>query len=521
MNICIVGAGPSGICAAKEIKEQNPKHKITIIEKTRNVGGRFSCSYSSLTLVNNPLLIGFSDFLPESALGEMRMWSAEEYSSYLKEYAREHGVLECIQFDRTVKSARYENGKWDIIVVTPDDKEYSLGFDFLVVCSSSSGVGLCPTFSNQDSFRGKIIHSGDIKGPDDFSGLDVVLVGLGETASDLSYLSSQSARSTTVSVRRWPGYFIPRYHDGIPTDLDTSKIYHSLSRSADSGFSSHIIKLKRKLERHYICSSLDKRIQSEADALNNRWERVRHLGPFRRVTTKSCGFLRSYISGKVKLKSDILEVSDKQVHFSDGTSTPADLIVCCTGYKQNYDFLSEEIRQKIPSSNKLYKYMFLPGSEDHLAFIGYIRPAVGTVPPLAELQARLLAHTIRGDISLPPVEEMRISIEEQIKFAQKQFPVDFPRLGHIIDYYSYMHSLAELIGVMPKQLPLLLRNPRAWYKVNFSFLCPGIFRLHGPGAKPGNVTPIIERLPTMPKSILFLEVLSYLPFLLRSLLRRR
>ncbi|MEN5315378.1 flavin-containing monooxygenase [Pseudomonas koreensis] len=517
MNICIIGAGPSGICAAKEIKEQNPTSTITIFEKTDTVGGLFASSYKGLTLVNNPLLVGFSDFLAAETLHDLHMWSAEQYVSYLKRYSEANGITEFIKYNTEVKSANFIGQKWHLTILASDVEE-SHEFDYLVVCCSSNGKANLPLLPNQERFAGNIIHSSEVKDPAELKNKNVVFLGLGETASDLSYYSTEHARSTTVSVRRWPGYFIPRYHDGRPTDIDTSKIYHCLPKTLDASRLAFLFRLKRKLELSAIRSETDRKIQAEIDRLNHHWSATRHLGPFRRTTTKSCNFIRATLKGAACLKPEIIELSDNSVHFSDGSSVVADLIVCCTGYKANYDFLSDELRAKIPSSNALYNYVFLPGHEKNLAFIGFVRPAVGTVPVLAELQSRMLGLFISGDITLPDKEAMYTSIQQQQLSARQQFPVDFPRVGHIVDYYSYLQCLAKIIGVMPRQWPLFFFDTRVWFKVNFSFLCPGMFRLYGPGAKPDLVKPIIKKLPTMPTKILLIESITYLSCRLLSLL---
>ncbi|MFJ3368229.1 flavin-containing monooxygenase [Pseudomonas sp. NPDC086251] len=517
MNIGVIGAGPSGLCAAKEIKEHNPLSTITVLEKSRALGGLFSSAYKGLTMVNNPLLVGFSDFLAEEAVDDLQMWSAEQYVSYLKRYAEANGITELIQYNSLVQSARLIEGKWQVNVLAPTG-ENVLEFDYLVLCCSANGQANLPSLPNQADFSGKIIHSSEVHDPADFANVNVVFLGLGETASDLSYCATAYARSTTVSVRRWPGYFIPRYHDGRPTDIDTSKIYHCLPKTIDSSRLSCLFKLKRKFELSAIRSETDKEIQAQIDRLNSHWPATRHLGPFRRITTKNCSFIRAVLNGSATLKPEIVELSANAVHFSDGTSVPADVIVCCTGYKQNHAFLPQEIRDQVLSPNALYRYIFLPGHEKHLAFIGYVRPAVGAVPVLAELQSRLLALFLNGGMTLPNKEAMHGSIIQQQACARHQFPVDFPRVGHIIDYYSYMHSLAKAIGVMPKQWPLLIFDPRLWFKINFSFLCPGMFRLYGPGAKPGHVKPIIKRLPTMPAIVLLIEAFTYLSCRVLSLL---
>jgi cation diffusion facilitator CzcD-associated flavoprotein CzcO len=64
IKMCIIGAGPSGLCTAKEIQANNPNIDIKVFEKSNNIGGIFANCYQDLTLVNNPFLVSFSDFPP-------------------------------------------------------------------------------------------------------------------------------------------------------------------------------------------------------------------------------------------------------------------------------------------------------------------------------------------------------------------------------------------------------------------------------------------------------------------------
>ena len=100
-------------------------------------------------------------------------------------------------------------------------------------------------------------------------------------------------KSSYVSIRRWPGYFIPRYHDNKPTDLDTSNIYHAISRNIDDSKLSFLTKLKREMEYRNIISTNDKKIQSAIKDFNSSNQSIKYLGPFRRVTVKSCGFIKA------------------------------------------------------------------------------------------------------------------------------------------------------------------------------------------------------------------------------------
>ncbi|NOI26468.1 NAD(P)-binding domain-containing protein [Vibrio mediterranei] len=509
MNIAIIGAGPSGICAGKELLQGNPDAIITIFEAESTLGGTFSRSYDNLTLVNNPMMINFSDFTADETLPDLKMWTAKEYTQYLKRYVKINNLEKLIHFNSRVIKASLTDNRWHLIVNYNGTKSH-LEFDYLVVCAGSNTLPAFPQFSGQEKFKGDLVHSSSIKKPEEFKGRNVLFIGLGETGSDLSELISEYALGANLSIRRWPGYLIPRYHDGKPTDLDTSKLYHSLPSRIDSSRLACLLRLKRKLEKGRLKNPTDRKIQCRADKLNSQFKEIRALGPFRRASTKNCSFIHAELNGKVILRPAVTRLDEDKAYFTDGSSCKVDTVIACTGYRQSFPFFDEALQDELVSSNSLYNYMFPPTLASKVAFIGYVRPAIGTVPVLAEMQSRLLAMVLNRQLSLPPLDKMHSAIAIQQKTAREQFPVDFERLGHLVDYYGLLKSLADQIGVIPNQRILLLKAPKVWWKVNFSFLSPAMFRLHGPGNTYHQSCKTIKKLPTMPLYVLAIEGITWL-----------
>jgi len=54
MRIAIIGAGPSGLCAAKEIRQSNPAANVTVFESESRLGGTFARCHAHLTMATIP-----------------------------------------------------------------------------------------------------------------------------------------------------------------------------------------------------------------------------------------------------------------------------------------------------------------------------------------------------------------------------------------------------------------------------------------------------------------------------------
>ena len=503
MKILVVGAGPSGLCTAKELLEFD--HDVTVVEGSQTVGGVFAHSYKGLRLVNNNMLIAFSSYFEGLTPSDLTMWDAEKYVDYLVRYAKEFDVYSRIQFSTKAVKIERDGSEWMVKL----DKEGEISqkqYDYVVVCTGVHSTPDQPMLPKQEQFKGKLIHGDEVKNPEEFRDKNIILVGAGEYGSDLSYLIGKNAKSLTVSVRRWPGYVIPRYHDDKTTDLDTSRLHHSLPKDLLFSKFRPLLELKQKIEFNLIKSPKDQAIQKEADRLNMACS---DASVFQRITSKTESLVKATLELGVKLKPQIVEVKEHSVLFSDGSEVECDYIICCTGYKSTFPFIDKDLQAKAQNIRGMAHYM-LPLNEEGIAFVGFIRPGVGSIPPMAEMQARYLAMQISGIKDKPDIARMKRIVNIQEERDLRTFPYDAERLTGLTSYLDFMSTLAKEIGCSPKLLPMALTSPKLFFKVMCAFLCTAQFRLHGPGADKKEASRIIKSLPTVSGKILAIEWFLYL-----------
>jgi dimethylaniline monooxygenase (N-oxide forming) len=107
------------------------------------------------------------------------------------------------------------------------------------------------------------------------------------------------------------------------------------------------------------------------------------------------------------------------VHFANGeVFENVDEIVCATGYKTTFKTLLDEAYDPKTfdlGGNGLFWHTFHPDSWEDIAVVGFIRPTFGSLPPIAELQARWVAKVWSGQKSLPSSEEMRHEIAKHVE----------------------------------------------------------------------------------------------------------
>jgi hypothetical protein len=112
---------------------------------------------------------------------------------------------------------------------------------------------------------------------------------------------------------------------------------------------------------------------------------------------------------------------------------------------------------------KWFKYIFC-NETPSLAFVGFARPLIGSIPGLAELQSRYVAKVFSGACRLPGPAERRAITERDARFWDQQFRDTSLRIGGLVDHFVYADQLARLIGCRPNFAKLFFSSPRRWWQ---------------------------------------------------------
>jgi dimethylaniline monooxygenase (N-oxide forming) len=213
-------------------------------------------------------------------------------------------------------------------------------------------------------------------------------------------------------------------------------------------------------------------------------------GPAEQFATKSENFIYSLVEGACHAKPAVTSFTARGVRFSDGTEFDADFVVFCTGYRSSFPFLETDVAD----SRALFKHCFDVATGPTLGLIGLVRPGIGSIPSISEMQARWFALLCSGRLSLPDEESMQREAESDGERHRKQFPNHSDRLPHLVDYTSYMDELASRIDCKPRFRELMLR-PRTARAVFTGPFSSHQYRLRGPHAKPDVVDSVYRSFP--------------------------
>jgi cation diffusion facilitator CzcD-associated flavoprotein CzcO len=417
----VIGAGISGLTAGKMLKDYGVPY--TTFESSDRIGGNWafgnpnghSSAYRSLHIDTSRDTLSFKDFPMPAHYPEFPHHA--DIKAYLDSYATTFGLLDHIEFQNGVVSARRaEGGGWTIVDQAGDRRD----FDLLVVANGHHWDARLPDFPGD--FTGDVIHSHhyiDPGDPLDLTGKRILVVGIGNSAADITVeLSSKALRNEVTLSTRSSAWIVPKYIAGRPGD--------TLWRT-----SPHLpLSWQRKVVQVFGSAMGANPTLYGLPAPNHKL--------FEAHPTQSVELPLRLGSGDVTPKPNVSRLDGATVHFDDGTSGEFDAIIYATGYNITFPFFEPDLISAPDNRIRLYKRIFKPGFDD-LAFIGFAQ-AVPTLFPFVELQARVLAAYAVGRYALPSVAEM----ERAIDADQQRYTghcTDRARHTQQVDYFHYVHDI--------------------------------------------------------------------------------
>lgn len=412
---CIIGAGISGLAAAKALKDRGIPYDQFELE--RDIGGLWridherSSAYRTLHIISSKYNMELADFPMPEDFPEYGHHS--DILQYFEDYADAFDLRSGITFNTKVERVEPAGeGQWDVTIDTGETRRYG-------AVLSATGHHWNPHYPDlSGAFDGRILHSHDYEEPIDFAGRRVCVVGIGNSACDIAVDLSRVAEHVTLSTRS-SAWIIPKYLLGIPTDQWTSYYMEYLPVWVRRLTLRVLTWLTVGDQERYGVPTPDHEMMQEHPTLNQ--ELLSQVG-----------------HGRIAIKPNIERLEGRAVRFEDGTTEAFDTIIYATGYRISYPFLPDDVFCVDNNEVDLYRYV-VPLELPNLYFLGLIQP-LGAVMPLSEMQAKWVAGLLDGEFALSSEEEMRRSIRQTKERMAERYH-DSPRHTIQCDFWDYVHQL--------------------------------------------------------------------------------
>jgi glycine/D-amino acid oxidase-like deaminating enzyme len=421
--VCIVGAGVSGLAAAKALQDRGIRFEI--FERNQVIGGMWnygapgSALYNSVRLISSKPLTQFRDHPIPAALQDYL--GHREALDYVRSYADRFGITGRVRLGIAVERAGHVEGGWMVRLSDAREAEHSA----LIVASGFHHRPRMPRI--QGTFSGETLHALEYRRPEVFRGRRVLIVGGGNSGCDIAAEAAEYAEAAFHSLRRGY-YFIPRYLFGRPADqvgelslrlrvplsirrrINTLLLRRVVGKAADYGLPEPDHKL---FEAHPI--------------VNGR-------------------ILQYYKTRRLRVKPDVQAFHNHEVEFRDGSRERIDLVLFATGYVPSIPYLEPDELNLGRYGPDLQLHVFHP-ERPNLFVLGMIQPDSG-VWWLIEYQAKLVAAYLDAVAQgRDSVTRFRDYLDSVILGSSY---IDSPRHFCEVEHFAYQQALKSGLAILNK-----------------------------------------------------------------------
>lgn len=340
-DFLIIGAGISGIGAARHLREQFADRSLAILEAMDGFGGTWwTHRYPGARSDSDLYTYGYG-FKPWKGRS---IATSQEIMSYLGETIDEYELASHIHYGHKILTADWSSQDrcWVLQVSrTGSDQPLALRTRFLWICAGyyDHAKGYTPDWPGLARFQGEVIHPQHWPDGVDCAGKRVVVIGSGATAATLIPALADSAAHVTM-LQRSPTFFAaqPWAHEleeplralDLPDEWT-----HEILRRAHLARRAEVIRMSFEQPmalREFLIGQVRAHLPEGFDV-------DRHFNPAyrpwqQRVAVVPDGDLFAAIrSGKASVVTDAIECIDATgIQLAGGEHLPADVIVTATGF---------------------------------------------------------------------------------------------------------------------------------------------------------------------------------------------
>jgi len=425
---CVIGAGSSGIASCQVLHARGIP--FDCVEAGSEIGGNWrylndnemSSAYRSLRINTSRHLMEYRSFPMPEYLPDYpdHFQIAEYFDSYVDHF----GFRDKIRFRTEVTHVQPLDGGYDVTVRSRDTgAEETLRYGAVLVANGHHWDARYPEppFPGAETFTGAQTHSHHYKVPDAYVGKRVLVLGFGNSATDIAVETCRVSERTFLAMRRsahvWPKFMFGRPSDRLVHPLMTVVLHMWEQRAIARA----LMWLKWGDQSRYGLAEPDHELLSAHPTISE--DLLSRLG-----------------HGDITVKPDIERFDGDKVHFSDGSAEEIDAVIYCTGYKVTFPFLDGQVVTSEDNHIDLYKRVVAP-EHPGLYFIGLVQP-LGAIMPLAEGQSEWVADMLEGAATLPTPEHMHADIKEYDRRIAKRY-VASKRHTIQVDFHNYLGELRK------------------------------------------------------------------------------
>ncbi|MFG3275172.1 flavin-containing monooxygenase [Streptomyces luteogriseus] len=369
----VIGAGPHGLAAAALLNRSG--ERTVILERSYGVGASWAQRYDHLRLHTTP---GTSKLPGLPVPRRAGPWvSRDDYVRYLERYVAHHrlDVRVTTPVQRIERAEPGSGAQW--LVHTPVGP---VPTGAVVVATGRCHTPDLPRWPGRSTFTGTLLHSAHYRSPAPYRGQDVLVVGAGNSGTEIaSVLAGSGAGRVWIAVRTPPN-ILPR----------SSARWHVAGRLTEA----------LPLAWRDRTSLLTQRL-AVPDLTSRGLPRPR-TGLYTRNAREGVnpvldhGFVDAVRSGRVEPVAAVQAFEGPEVVLADGTRLRPDTVIAATGYRPNLHDLVGSLGVLDEAGHPLATGARTHPAAPRLYLTGFTNPLTGVLRQ-AGIEARAIARAFRHE----------------------------------------------------------------------------------------------------------------------------
>ncbi|MFV0131898.1 flavin-containing monooxygenase [Streptomyces sp. HMX87] len=319
--VVVVGAGPSGLATAAMLRRA--REPVVVIERSDRIGDGWRAHYDHLRLHTPRRLSSLPGFAVPRSAGT---WvTRDDWAAYLERYAAHHQLdvrtgtdVQRVTLGRGRPVAGSTTVEWFV-----HTRREVLTARAVVLATGRNHTPHVPDWPGADSFTGRLLHSKDYRDPASYEGRRVLVVGAGNSGTEIAVaLSRAGAARVWLSVRAAPNI--------VPKNSSRWQAAGIWARRLPPAWGDGATRLIRRL----LLPDLSAHgLPLPAEGLYTRSARDETSPVHDR------GIVAAVLDGHVQPVAGTTRFQDGFVHLSDGTALAPDVVIAATGYRTGLEDL--------------------------------------------------------------------------------------------------------------------------------------------------------------------------------------
>jgi putative flavoprotein involved in K+ transport len=367
-NVVVLGAGPAGLAVGAMLR----KHGLDplLVDRADSVGSTWRHHYDRLHLHTARSLSHLPGLRMPRSYG--RFVARADVVDYLDRYAAHHQLR--LALGTTVQRIERAGAGWRLVCA-----DGAIETAYVVVATGGNNTPMLPDWPGRDDYLGHLLHASAYRNPTPYVGREVLVVGGGNTASEIAVdLVEGGARRVRLAVRTPPN-IVRLQVGGLPSQV-VSVLVRRLPPAV-------VDRLIRAVQRVTVPDLAAFGLPRPTDGVYTRIVRDNQ------IPILDVGFIDAVRHGRVEVVAAVSGFDGFDVLLADGTSVTPDAVIVGVGYRPALEplvghlgVLREDGRPRVTGARTVDG---APG----MWFTGFNNPISGLLRELG-IEARRIAKAV-------------------------------------------------------------------------------------------------------------------------------